>query len=534
MRFDYPDLEAALAGLASEVPANLGLGGHFAALAGEHPDRLAIVDGDDRRTFGEVEAAASRLARVLLASGVTTGGRVALVLPNSADFVTLAIATWKVGAAVVPISYRMPEIERTALVQLAQPTLVIDSVAEYVAAADAESDAPIADVVAAPWKIIGSGGSTGLPKLIVDPGAGPMRRSVARMFGMRPGGVELVAGPLYHNGPFAWSFIQLMAGGTIVLAGRFDPARYLATIERERVTWSFVVPTMLHRIDSLRPAERDNYDLSSLEVVLVSAAPCPSWLKRRAVEFFGPDRLWEFYGASEVPGTMIRGDDWLEHPESVGRALPGVQIFIRDEDGHAVADGEVGEIWIQPPGGPTFRYEGAEERINGRAVSVGDLGWLDGDGYLHISDRRTDLIITGGANVYPAEVEGAILEHPDVLDVAVIGLSDPDWGQAVHAIVAIGPDAGVAEGALAAFCRTRLAAYKLPKSFEIVDELPRDPSGKLRRSALRDEREASRRRARSSAFGAANAICSPSPRAIGVRVARRAMFKRRRSRLAVR
>jgi bile acid-coenzyme A ligase len=163
---------------------------------------------------------------------------------------------------------------------------------------------------------------------------------------------------------------------------------------------------------------------------------------------------------------------------------------IRDDDGAVLPAGAVGEIWVRPPGGPAFRYEGAEARVDGDLVSVGDLGWLDDDGYLYISDRRTDLIISGGANVYPAEVEGALLEHPAVADVAVVGLADPDWGQRVHAIIEPRAHAAPApaEADLAAFCRARLAAYKVPKSFELVDALPRDPSGKLRRSALRDAR----------------------------------------------
>ena len=490
MRFDDAQLAAALAGLATETPTANGIGARLRELAESCGERTAVVDADDAITFADLDAAALRAARVLSEGGVTSGGRVAILLPNGIPFVIACAAAWKLGACPVPISHRLPAAELDALLELSAPAVVIDE-ATWPGLADAarsQSAEALPDVPAAPWKIIGSGGSTGRPKLIVDPGAGPLRAGVAGMFGMRPGGVELVAGPMYHNGPFAWGFIQLLAGGTIVFGGRFDPEGYLATIERHRVTWSFVVPTMLHRLMALPAEVRERYDISSLEVVLHSAAPCPPWLKEEAIAFFGADRVWEYYGAAEVPGTMIRGDDWLAHPPSVGRPLPGLEVVIRDDAGERVPNGEIGEIWLRPPGGPAFDYVGAERRVDGGLVSVGDLGWLDADGYLYISDRRTDLIISGGANVYPAEVEGALLRHSAVADAAVVGLPHPDWGQVVHAIVEPRPSSQVTEAELAAHCRENLAPYKVPKSFEMVASLPRDPSGKLRRSALRDER----------------------------------------------
>jgi bile acid-coenzyme A ligase len=491
--FTYDDLGAAIASLAAEQPPAQGLGGLFAVRAAEDPDRVAIVDGDDRRAFGEVDAGANALARALEARGVAAGGRVALLLPNGAAFLEAAIATWKLGATVVPISYRMPATERDELIDLAGPTVAVDEDEFDALASEAKglSTDGWPDIPAAPWKAIGSGGSTGRPKLIVDPGVGPTRSGIPGMFGMRPGGVQLVAGPLYHNGPFAWGLMHLMHGGTLVLAGKFDPERWLATVQAERVTWAFVVPTMLHRIMALDPDVRSRYDTSSLEVVLHSAAPCPPWLKAESITFFGAEKVWEYYGASEVPGTMIRGDDWLAHQPSVGRALPGLQVAIRDDSGEPLPPGEVGEIWLTPPGGPAFRYEGADERIKDGAVSVGDLGWLDDEGYLYISDRRTDMIITGGANVFPAEVEGVLLQHPDVGDAAVVGLSHPEWGQTVHAVIAPrdGGPLPDADG-VASFVAERLASYKRPKAIEVVEALPRDPSGKLRRSAVRAEREA--------------------------------------------
>ena len=491
MTLSYDDLARSIHRILNEAPTNKGIGGRFTTVADERPDQLAVIDGADRRTFAELERDANRAAHVLSSRGVEPGRAVALVLPNSTDFVVLALATWKLGGTVSPISHRMPLVERQGLLDLAEPavTVTIDDLAGLLAEAAGAPDTAWPDIASPAWKAMGSGGSTGRPKLVKEHSAGPIRPGVAGMFGMRPGGVHLVAGPMYHSAPFAWATSQLLAGGTLVFGGKFDPAVWLRTVEEQRVSWAFVVPTMLHRIMGLPEAVRRSADLSSLEVVMHTAAPCPPWLKERAIDLLGAEVLWEYYGATEVAGTMIRGDDWLSHRGSVGRPLPGLGLTIRDEAGTPLPAGEVGEIWLAPPGGPTFSYVGADARASEGAVSVGDLGWLDDDGYLFISDRRTDLIISGGANIYPAEVEGVLLAHPLVGDAAVVGLPHDDWGQRVHAIIA--PRAGKSApdpDEVDAFLRTRLADYKLPKAIEVVEALPRDPSGKLRRSALRAAR----------------------------------------------
>jgi bile acid-coenzyme A ligase len=274
---------------------------------------------------------------------------------------------------------------------------------------------------------------------------------------------------------------------------RFDAEEYLRLIESERVTWTLTVPTMWSRIMDLPADVRSRHDLSSLDAVVHSGSPMAPWLKRALIDLVGPTRVFEMYGATEVAGTMIRGDEWLEHPGSVGRPMPGYSIEIRDDGGRQVPTGVVGEIWIRPPRVPTFRYVGAEARLaEDGFVSVGDLGRMDDDGYLFIADRRTDLILSGGSNVYPAEVEGVLLEHPLVRDVVVIGIPDPRWGQRVHAIVEPRDAARAPAGAdLDAFGRARLSSYKLPKTYEIIDAIPRDTAGKVRRQALRDERAGS-------------------------------------------
>jgi bile acid-coenzyme A ligase len=307
---------------------------------------------------------------------------------------------------------------------------------------------------------------------------------------MRIGQVQLIAGPLYHNSPFSWGPIGLFEEHTLVVMERFDAARAVDLIERHRVNFGFLVPTMMKRILDLPGLRREAF--ASVHAFFHTAAPCPSWLKRAWIDLLGPERLYEAYGATEAVGsTVIRGDEWLEHPGSVGRPQD-CDLRILDEDGRDVPAGQVGEIYMRPrAAGPTYRYLGsppAAATPDGY-VSVGDMGWVDGEGYLYLADRRVDLVIVGGANVYPAEVEAALLQHPQVQDVAVIGLPDADRGKRVHAVIQPrDPQAPPAVDALDAHCRTRLAPYKVPRSYEFLAALPRDESGKIRRSALVAER----------------------------------------------
>lgn len=500
--FEPHEIAAAVTAYSVESPFGAeGLGTHFARLAAVHPGREALVCGSVRHTFEEVDRRTNRMARALTGRGAVPGKTVAIVLPNCVEFHEVAIASWKVGATAVPISHRAPPLERTRLFELADPAVAVVAdrstggasmtLDELLAEATQMDDDPHPDVSSRPWLAIASGGSTGTPKLIVKEESGPMHPSQAAILGMREGGRQLVAGPLYHSGPFSWGVIHLMAAaGTIVIMERFDAEGFLQAIEAERIGWAMVVPTMLHRIMDLPEEVRGRYDLASLEVLLHGAAPCPPALKRRVIDFLGAERVWEVYGATEVGLSLIRGDEWLARPGSVGRLLDVYEAEVRDDSGEELRANEVGEIWIRQLGGAKFSYRGAKPEVGADGfVSVGDLGYVDSDGYLYLSDRRTDMIVSGGSNVFPAEVEASLLEHPAVSDAAVVGLPDPEWGQRVHAIVeprdlSRPPTADE----LALFCRDRLMPYKVPKTYELVDELPRDPSGKLRRGQLRAER----------------------------------------------
>ena len=466
-------------------------------LARRDPDRPAVTVGERTVTRRELDRRTNRLARALATHGVGVGDMVTIALPNSIAFYEVAIAAWKLGATPQPISARLPEAERDAVVALADPAVVVG--AEVAGRCclpvgfepdPTLDDGPLPDVVSPEWKAPTSGGSTGRPKLIVAREPGRFDPDEAGMMLMRGGDVQLVPGPLYHNGPFLFSFRGLFTGHHLVVMERFDAEQALRLIEHHRVGFVMMVPTMMQRIWKLPAEVREAHDLSSLHTVLHLAAPCPPWLKQAWIDWLGPERILELYAGTEANGlTVIRGDEWLTRPGSVGRAV-GCEIRILDPDTHEeLPPGEIGEVYLRSRrgAGATYRYVGAEATVVDGFDTIGDLGWLDEDGYLYLADRRTDLIIAGGANIYPAEVEAAIDTHPAVRSSAVIGLPDDDLGQRVHAIVdATGP---LDEEELLAYLGQRLARYKVPRSVELTADGPlRGDDGKVRRSALRQAR----------------------------------------------
>ena len=470
----------------------------LAWLAERDPERPAITHEGRTLTRLELERRSNRLARAYARLGVGQDDFVTIALGNGIPFYEAALAAWKLGATPQPVSAKLPRLAREAVVALADPRLVVGvepgSLGDRLAIPAgfepdaALSDQPLPDRVATYWKALTSGGSTGRPKLIVseEPGAFDPEEP---LFNMIVDGTQLVTGPLYHNAPFIASMRGLLCGNHLVVLTRFDALRTLELIEAHRVDWVLLVPTMMHRIWRLGGALRERHDLSSLKLVLHLAAPCPPWLKEAWIEWLGGARLHELYGGTEAQGiTWISGEEWLEHKGSVGRPMDGFRFKIFDVRGTEAAPGEVGEIFMLPDSGPgsTYHYVGAEARRREGWESIGDLGWLDEDGYLYLADRRTDLIVSGGANVYPAEVEGAIEAHAEVRSSAVIGLPDDDLGQRVHAIVESLGELG--EDELRRHLAERLAPYKIPRSFEFVTEPLRDDAGKVRRSALREAR----------------------------------------------
>ncbi len=462
------------------------------------PDATAIVHEGRVTTRGALESAARRRARQFLDQGVKPGDFVTIALPNGVEFFEAAFAAWKIGAVPQPVSSHLPLAEREAILERAQPAIIVGVEPGthggrvcLPAGSDTEgqSDEPLPDIVAPNRQALASGGSTGTPKVIVDVLPAEVDPEVS-FYGVEPGRTTLVPGPLYHAGPFINGMVTLLTGGHVILMSRFDPEATLALIEAHQIAFVNLVPTMMQRIWRLPEETRTRYDLSSLRSVYASGAACPSWLKRAWIDWLGPERIFEAYGATErTGGTMITGTEWLERPGSVGRPTHGRKIEIRDEEGKPLPPGDVGEVYMLPPGGPgsTYRYIGAEPRATPDGwESLGDMGYMDEDGFLFLVDRRNDMIVSGGANVYPAEVEAALDAHPSVYSSAVIGLPDEDLGQRIHAIVQALPP--ITEDEIRAHLAEHLVRYKTPRSFEFTDQPLRDDAGKVRRSKLRDDR----------------------------------------------
>ena len=477
----------------------LSYGRALAWLAAEAPERLAAICGQDSLTRGELERRSNRLARAYQALGVRADTRVTIALPNSLEFLVACMAAWKLGASPQPISARLPEREREAIVALSAPTLVVGvapgeypefaSVPQGFTPATALSDAPLPDVVPPSVRTMTSGGSTGRPKLIVDLTPALADPETAENF-MRVRGTALAPGPLYHAGPFIVAWQCILSGGTLVLMERFEAELALALVAQHRIDWVLFVPTMMQRIAKLPAEVRNKHDVSSLQRVMCSGAPSPAWLKRFWIDWLGAEKIYEAYGGTErIAGTVISGVEWLAHPGSVGKPPPGRMLRAQRADGTQCALGEAGEIFMKPATGQgtTYRYIGAAAQATSDGwETLGDIGWFDADGYLYLGDRKSDMILVGGSNVYPAEVEAAIDAHPRVRSSAVIGLPDEDLGGRVHAIV--DAPGGATEAELRAHLAQLLVNYKIPRSFEFVSEPLRDDAGKVRRSALREAR----------------------------------------------
>ncbi len=475
------------------------IGRIIAGLAGRDPHRPCLTHEQRTVTRREFDRATNRLARAYEKLGVRQDQLVTVALPTGIEFFEACHAAWKLGATPQPVSARLPRPELEAIVALADPRLIVGAAAEWFpgrtvlpagfAPDPALSDDVLPDRVATYWKAPTSGGSTGRPKIIVSHTPGEFDMDAPHFLRVERDRTMLVPGPLYHNGPFIYTNVGLLLGNHVVVMSRFDAEQSLQLLERWRVDWVNFVPTMMHRIWRLPAEARARYDLSALRIMLHLAAPCPPWLKEEWIGWLGPGRVHELYGGTEGQGvTWITGEEWLTHRGSVGKPLPGFRMKILDPEGRPLPPGEVGELYMLPDTGPgsTYHYLGATPKNRDGWESLGDMGWMDGEGYVYLTDRHTDMILSGGANVYPAEVEAALDSHPLVRSSCVIGLPDEDMGQRIHAIV--DATGAVTEERLREHVAARLASYKVPRTFEWVSEPLRDDAGKVRRTALREER----------------------------------------------
>jgi long-chain acyl-CoA synthetase len=486
------------------------------------PDALAFTSPAGSRTFAELDGNANRLARALRSRGLEPGDAVALLAGNGPAFVETVYACRAGGYRLTPINWHLApdeagyiigDCEAKALVTTTElAALASDGLAgaaacevclvagpdaagsdSYRAALEAEPGDPLDDVDAPGTTMLYTSGTTGRPKGVYRP---PVPAEPARnLYGyIETGGdVHLCTGPLYHAAPLAFSLtIPLTFGATVVTMDHWDAAEALRLIGEHHVTHTHMVPTMFHRLLALPEEDRAAADLSSLRHVLHGAAPCPVPVKQAIIEWFGPV-VWEYYAATEGVGSMVDSPTWLQRPGTVGRPLGRGQVIIGDETGAPLAAGEVGLVYIKAPPTGQFRYfkddAKTDSTYRGGYFALGDIGYLDDDGYLFVTDRNANLIISGGVNVYPAEVDAALLEHPAVGDAAVIGVPDPEWGESVLAVVEL-RDGIEASDALAAelieHCRARLAHFKCPRFVEFTDQLPREDNGKIYKRRLRD------------------------------------------------
>ncbi|MQA24082.1 MAG: AMP-binding protein [Micromonosporaceae bacterium] len=495
-------------------------------IAREQPDRVAVVDPyQEKITYAELAAAVDRCGRGLQAAGLKPGDTVALLLPNGIELLALYFAALQTGLYVVPANWRLvgPEVAYIVRDSEAKAFIAHEKFASVARDAAAEAQPGVLRAVGEiagfqPLADLGAGsegrpaertlgapmlytsGTTGRPKGVRRPLTGadpdepsPMALWFFGLFGLKPydGHVHLCGSPLYHAAVLNFVSISIQLGHTAVVMDHFDPEQTLRLIAEHRVTHSHMVPTQFHRLLGLPEATRAAYDMSSLRAMIHGAAPCPDEVKRRMLDWWGPVVI-EYYAATEGGGALITAEEWLKQPGSVGRAWPGSVVTVLSEDGSEAPAREPGLVYMRM-GTSNFEYHKDPAKTSqsrrGDLFTLGDVGYLDEDGYLYLCDRKSDMIISGGVNIYPAEIEAELAGHPKVADVAVFGVPHQDWGEEIKAVVQ--PVPGVTPGdeltaELLGYAGSRLARFKLPRSIDYLDELPRDPNGKLYKRRLRD------------------------------------------------
>jgi long-chain acyl-CoA synthetase len=506
-------------------------------IAAQTPDRTAVIEPDGTAvSYGALAERADRLGRGLQELGLGPGGTVAGMLPNGSAALALLFAAMQTGLYVVPVNWHLAAAEVAYILgDSGAGAFVAHERFAGVAAAAADQagigrEARFADGAVpgfAPLAALGAGGegrprerTTGAPMLYTSGTSGRpkgVRRALTGadpdavppftawffgIFGLKPfdGHVHLCCSPLYHTAVLNFATISVQLGHPVVLMDRFDPEALLGLVERHAVTSSHMVPTQFRRLLALPEPVRSRYDVSSLRCMIHAAAPCPPEVKRQMLDWWGPV-VTEYYAATEGGGTVITAQEWLARPGSVGTAWPGSEVRILDDNGDDRSAGEPGLIYMRM-GNSTFDYYKDEEKtLASRArgmFTVGDVGYLDADGYLFLCDRKSDMIISGGVNIYPAEIEAELSCHPAVGDVAVFGIPHDEWGEEIKAVVQ--PADGIVPGPgltaeLLAFLGGRIAKFKLPRTIDYVAQLPRDPNGKLYKRRLRDPYWAGRDRA---------------------------------------
>jgi acyl-CoA synthetase (AMP-forming)/AMP-acid ligase II len=500
------------------------------------PDKPGVID--DRPdgtvvswTYAELEAQANRVANLLLSLGAAPGMKVLWCGPNSPEVVAVTSATRKIGAIAVPLNYRLTPEEALYVINHSDAEIAyvdhehapmfaalrgqLERVRHIIAVggdkhrsdgapagmltdadiAAAPADAPdVGDVAGAGGTMIYTSGTTGKPKGAVRGGAPDpeVLGALLNLLGYRPDDVYITSGPLYHSGPGAFMGIGLLFGQTIVVQRRFDAEDWLRLVDKYQVSSTFSAPALIRMICALPAEVKDRYDRSSMRVMIANAAPWSYALKQQYMADFPAESLFEVYGSTELGvDTVLLPEDQMRKPGSCGKPAPGIEIVLFDEDGHEVTGtgpDHPGELFVRSRGVfDTYHKNDASYQSNSRGDfhTVGDIAYRDDEGYLYICDRKNDMIISGGMNIYPAEIEAALEQHPEIFDVAVFGIPSDEWGEVVHATVVRSPGSSLTGEQVTAFAREHLAGYKAPRSVDFVAELPRTGSGKLLKRQLR-------------------------------------------------
>ena len=495
-----------------------------------------IISGQRRRDHAEVADRAGRIAGGLQRLGVGQGDSVCILMRNDIAFIEAAYAAMQLGAYAVPVNWHFKPEEIHYILEdsgtrvlighadmlhqlrgtippgvtvLSAPTppeiltnyrIDPDHLAAPDFAVDLESwleaQQPYdGEARPQPQNMIYTSGTTGHPKGVRRHAPTPEQsasaeRMRAMIYGLKPGARALLPGPLYHSAPNSFGLRAGRLGGALVLMPRFEPEPFLALVEAERIDTVFMVPTMFIRLMKLPADVRRKYDISSLRHVIHAAAPCPADVKRAMIEWWGPV-IHEFYGSTESGAvTFANSQDALNKPGTVGRIAPGAELRFIGEDGRLLPQGEIGEIYSRISGNPDFTYHNKPEKraeIDREGfITSGDVGYIDQDGYVFICDRKRDMVISGGVNIYPAEIEAALHAVPGVHDCAVFGIPDEEFGEALMAVVEPQPGVTLDIAAIRAQLKAQLADYKVPKHVEILQNLPREDSGKIFKRRLRD------------------------------------------------
>jgi long-chain acyl-CoA synthetase len=509
--------------MTDEASSNAGV----IAQAAIRPDQPALICGEVVRTYGELNERARRLAHVLAGLGVDAGDRVAILVPNSIEFMEALHATGHLRAVAVPVNVHFKADEVGWIVRDSGARAVVvherhlDALSQVPEVSrlvigdgeEADYERRIAGVSTPgevrdpedgwPVTMLYTSGTTGRPKGIAM-ADDDFRRfaagwyAVGARWGLDHTDTHIVPGPLYHAGPLAWANMHLTWGGTVVIMPRFDAEELLALIERWGVSSSNMVPIHFARILALPEEVRDRYDLSSIKFVMHAGAPCPIDLKRRFMAFIGQDKVYEYFGASEGGGTTITPQEWLERPGSIGKPQPGTEFVVMDDDGTILPPGEVGTLYVKVASS-SFRYHNDDAKTastrRGDFFTVGDAGWIDEDGYIFLADRTSDMVISGGVNIYPREIEEVLDQHPEIVDAVAFGVPDDEWGEALVALVQPAEGSDLTGEDAIEWVRSRLADFKRPREVELVAEVPRDPNGKVRKPQLRERWVAARAQA---------------------------------------